>query len=191
MSVTTGFELPALKRLGELAVARPVIIFDTREQRPLVFERLKSRPGTLQTGDYSIAGLETLFSIERKTIDDLANCCTGQNRERFERELHRLRAYRFRRLLIVGAEEDIYRCRYHSSVTPKAIFATLGAFEARFDLPVVFIPCPRLAARKIESYAFWFAREHILAANNLLRAATTDQVCDRVTNGEAVQNGQS
>jgi len=134
--------------------------------------------------------LETLFSIERKTIDDLANCCTGPNRERFERELQRLRAYRFKRLLVVGTEEDICRCRYHSSVTPKAVFATLGAFEARFDLPVVFISCPRLAGRKIESWAFWFVREYVLAANGLLRAAIYQEI-NRITNGEEVPNGQS
>ncbi len=185
----TSFELPALKHLGELAGARPVIIYDTREQRPLVFEQLESRPGTLQTGDYSIAGLETLFSIERKTIDDLANCCTGQNRERFERELHRLRGYRFKRLLVIGREDDICQGRYHSSITPKAVFAMLGAFEARFDLPVVFVPCPRLAGRKIEAWSFWFSREHIVAANGLLRA-TTYQEINRITNGEEAPNGQ-
>jgi hypothetical protein len=31
----------------------------------------------------------------------------GDNRERFERELHRLRGYRFKRLLVVGSEAEI------------------------------------------------------------------------------------
>ena len=38
---------------------------------------------------------------------ELVACCMGDNRVRFERELHRLRGYRFKRLLIVGSEKDI------------------------------------------------------------------------------------
>jgi hypothetical protein len=36
-----------------------------------------------------------------------AACCMGENRQRFERELHRLRGFRFARLLVVGSEEEI------------------------------------------------------------------------------------
>jgi len=87
-----GFTLPALRSLGDLADQAPVIIIDSREQTPLQFTRLEARVATLPSGDYSIAGLEELFAVERKSIPDLVACCTGQNRERFERELHRLQA---------------------------------------------------------------------------------------------------
>jgi hypothetical protein len=59
-----AFRLPARRSLGELADRAPVIVVDTREQEPLAFERLASVRGTLQTGDYSVAGLQDLFSIE-------------------------------------------------------------------------------------------------------------------------------
>jgi DNA excision repair protein ERCC-4 len=180
-SVGGDSELPVLKR-SQAAGVRPTIVIDSREQRHLPFERLQTITKGLASGDYSIWGLESLFTVERKSIDDLANCCTGRNRERFERELHRLRGYRFKRLLIVGSEEDIYRCRYHSSVAPNAVLATLGAFEARYDLPVVFSPTPILASRQIERWAFWQSREVVLSANALLRA---------VTNGKEAQRGQS
>jgi DNA excision repair protein ERCC-4 len=182
-SVGGDFELPVLKRSQATGV-RPTVVIDSREQRHLPFERLKTITKGLASGDYSIWGLESLFTVERKSIDDLANCCTGRNRERFERELHRLRGYRFKRLLIVGQEDDIFRCHFRSAVTPKAVLATLGAFEARFDLPVVFIPCPRLAGRKIESWAFWFARESVLSANALLRAAVNGNGKKEVPNGQ-------
>jgi ERCC4-type nuclease len=77
------------------------------------------------------SGLEHLFAIERKSIPDLCACCVGANRERFQRELHRLRGFYFKRLLIVGREDDIYPGRYHSSVTPKAVFATLNGEVAQ------------------------------------------------------------
>jgi ERCC4-type nuclease len=76
-----AFRLPALRSLGELADRAPVIVIDTREPDPLAFERRSSIRGTLQTGDYSVAGLEDLFSIERKTVADLVGCCMGENRE--------------------------------------------------------------------------------------------------------------
>jgi DNA excision repair protein ERCC-4 len=150
----TGFEFPALKSLGQLAELSPRLVIDTREQDPLVFTRLESRRGTLLTGDYSIAGLENLFAIERKSIPDLVACCVGANRERFERELHRLRGFRFKRLLVVGREDDIHLGRYHSSVNPRAIFATLSAFEIRYDVPVVFASTASLAAHRVESGHF-------------------------------------
>jgi DNA excision repair protein ERCC-4 len=165
--------LPALKHLGELADVRPTIIVDTREQTPLPFSRLKTQAGTLVTGDYSIAGLESLFSIERKSIADLTACCIGENRSRFEKELLRLKAYRFKRLLIVGSELDIQNCRYHSSIAPKSVFGSLAAWEMRFDLPAIFKPNPEAAARQVESWAYYFARESVCVVNDLWRSSSS------------------
>jgi ERCC4-type nuclease len=165
----TNAKLPALRSLGELADAEPVIVIDTREQQPLPFSRLKTQPGALVTGDSSIAGLESLFAVERKSISDLVGCCMGQNRERFERELHRLRGFRFKRLVIVGTEAEVQEGKYCSNIKPKAVMATLGAFEVRYDLPVVFKPTPELAAAQIERWAYWFTREMVLTVNDLWR----------------------
>jgi ERCC4-type nuclease len=169
-TIERPFELPALKKLGELAGASPVIVIDTREQDPLTFARLESRPGALQTGDYSIVGLEEQFAIERKTVPDLAACCMRGNRERFERELHRLRGFRFRRLVIIGSEREISRGLVHSRINPASILATIAAFEVRYDCPIVFCPTAESAARKIETWAFWFARETVESVNNLYRS---------------------
>src|SRR4051812_41393080 len=107
-STTTApsMKLPALRSLGGLADFEPVIIVDTREREPLTFTNLPSRVGTLYSGDYSISGLEESFAVERKSIPDLVACCAGE-RDRFERELHRLRGFRFRRLLVVGDQRDV------------------------------------------------------------------------------------
>src|SRR5258708_32244549 len=166
---TADFNLPALRHLGDLADHEPVIVVDTREIQALSFSRLQSVRKMLTTGDYSVRGLEQLFAVERKSITDLASCCLGQNRERFSRELHRLRGFRFKRLLIVGSEEDIYRCRYHSSISPKAVLATLAAFEVRYDCAVVFRSSPEVAARQIASWAFSVSREMVDVADDLWR----------------------
>jgi len=167
--------LPALRGLAKLADLRPVIAVDTREQEPLKFTRLEAVSFALFTGDYSIRGLEDSFAVERKSIDDLANCCLSSSRERFEHELHRLRGFRFKRLLVVGSREDIAAGHYHSRIAPKAVLATLGAFETRY-VPVVFAATPEEAARMIEQWAFYFSREIVENANALLRGCQAEIV---------------
>jgi ERCC4-type nuclease len=148
----------------------PVIIIDSREQAPLVFPILQAIRGTLTTGDYSVVGLENLFTVERKSIEDLVNCCCAGNRERFERELHRLRGFRFKRMLIVGSEAEILAERYRSNIRPQAVMASLGAFEVRYDLPVVFKSTPEAAAQQIERWAHWVTREYLVIADRLRKA---------------------
>jgi DNA excision repair protein ERCC-4 len=169
--VSADATLPGLRGLRTLADLRPVIVVDSREQNPLCFNRLQAVPGTLYSGDYSILELEASFAVERKSLTDLANCCRGANRERFEHEAQRLRGCRFKRLLVVGTRADIAACHYHSRIAPKAVLATLGAFEVRYDLPVVWAETPEAAAREVERWVWYFAREVVVAANDLLRGS--------------------
>jgi DNA excision repair protein ERCC-4 len=101
----------------------------------------------LYAGDYALLGAEWAAAIERKSIEDLVGCCTGDNRERFERELMRLRGCAFRRLLIVGSRGLIKTGRYRSKIAPKAVLATLSAFEVRYSIPVVFCETPEIAGQ--------------------------------------------
>jgi hypothetical protein len=54
----------SLKSLTE--ALEVTIVVDSREQDPLPFTRFKTVSGNLLTGDYSVLGLESWFSIERK-----------------------------------------------------------------------------------------------------------------------------
>jgi ERCC4-type nuclease len=160
-----------LKSLGELADAQPIIETDSREQTPLVFTRLRSVRATLSEGDYRIAGV-TDFVVERKgSLDELAGCCIGNNRDRFERELFRLRPYRFKKLLIIGAscERDILTHPYRSAINPRCVLGSLFAWQARYDIPYVLVPSPMVAARFIETWAMYHCRETVQSANGLLR----------------------
>jgi hypothetical protein len=66
-----------------------------------------------------------------------ASCC-APNRERFERELLRMRSYSFR------------QTKYHSNINPQSIIGSLATWKIRFNLPVVFSVSPNLAARQLE-----------------------------------------
>ncbi len=155
------------------AGAGPTIVIDTREQEPLPIDGLPVKQGTLVSGDYSIRGAEELFAVERKTVTDLVGCCTGDNRARFERELHRLRGFDFARLLVIGNPEDITAGRYRSTIPPASIMASLAAWEVRYRVPVVFAPTVSDAVAYVEGWALWFARERIKTAEAIARAPQT------------------
>ena len=136
----------------------PTIIIDTREQTPLPFANLTTERATLATGDYSVKGFENDFCIERKSVADLVQSATFE-RERFERELVRMRGYSFRRLLIVGTLADIEAHRYRSQTNPKSVIASVTAFEIRYQLPVCYSPTPEAAAVQVERWAWFYCRE--------------------------------
>ena len=89
----------ALRLPAEPAYERLTAIIDRREQQPLELAPLRARRGTLTTGDYSLAGLEHIVAVERKSLADLVACCGGA-RARFEREVQRLLAYPARALVV-------------------------------------------------------------------------------------------
>jgi hypothetical protein len=172
-TVKSELSLPALRGLNELADAVPTLVQDTREQIGIPFRRLSCVRGTLSEGDYAILGV-TDFSIEvKRTLDEFSSCCIGHNRDRFERELFRLRPYKFKRLLLItGAvtDADVLNYPYRSRISPKAVLSSLYSFQARFDLPYVLVPSPQAAAERIENWALFWAREVCHSANGLLRA---------------------
>ena len=70
------------------------IVRDSREQAPFTFSGLpvEVSVGALEAGDYSLHGFERRVAVERKELGDLVGCL-GTDRERFQRELARLRGY--------------------------------------------------------------------------------------------------
>jgi DNA excision repair protein ERCC-4 len=130
-----------------------------------------SRVVTLVTGDYGILGAEHAAAIECKSLDGLVACC-GFERGRFKRELIRMRGYPFRRLVVVGARADIEAGRYRSQIKPRAVLASLSAFEVRYDLPIYYFPDPAAAALQVESWCYWIAREIRERADSLRKVCT-------------------
>ncbi|MBN2563135.1 MAG: ERCC4 domain-containing protein [Phycisphaerae bacterium] len=135
----------------------PVVIIDTREQDPLTFANLPSERATLDTGDYSILGLERLIAVERKTLTDLLACC-GRDRERFRRELQRLRAYRFRLLVVEIDAQTLERGDWRGKLQPAHVLGSLAAWTAQYSLPVWLAGSHEAAARFVERWLYQAAR---------------------------------
>ena len=113
------------------------ILIDAREQQPFEFPGFQTEVRTLPTGDYALAAAPSLCCIERKaSVAELA-ACVGRERERFERELLRLKAYPCRLLLIECGWDDIENpARYPGQVGPKHVIGSLISWSCR-SIPYV------------------------------------------------------
>lgn len=124
------------------------VIIENREQLPWKFPAdIETMPGTLQSGDYSILGLEELISIERKSLSDFLGCCTGDGRDRFKRELLRLRSFRCKAVIIETSLQTILDGGYRSKINPESVLGSITSWQTRYGVPFVFADNPESAAR--------------------------------------------
>ncbi len=120
------------------------VIIDTREQAPFSFrdiDNLKRYGGKpliipteksgLNTGDYSIKGMESRMAIERKEMGDFFNCC-GSDRERFERQLARLNELEFGCMVIEAGWTMIMRGHRESKMEPESIRGSVIAWQMEY-----------------------------------------------------------
>ena len=135
----------------------PTVLIDTREQDPWEFRNLPSELGALQTADYSIRGLEHLVALERKSLPDLL-ACVGHERDRFKRELQRLRAYRFRCVVVECDHADLERGEWRSQLKPSHVLGSLAAWTAQYSLPIMLVGSHEAGARFCERFLFQAAR---------------------------------
>jgi DNA excision repair protein ERCC-4 len=131
----------------------PIIIVDTREQAPYTFAGIPSDTPegggpysvtiarrTLQSGDYSIEGLESIVAVERKSIADLFGTI-GQGRDRFVRELERLSAYRYAAVVFEATwDQIVFDPPAHSRLSAKTVHRSIVAWQQRFPR-VHWWPC--------------------------------------------------
>ncbi len=133
-----------------------VVMVDTREQSPWCLAPLRVEAGTLATGDYSIAGLTDLVVLERKSLADLVACC-GRERERFERELDRLRAYPHRCVVVEADWAAIAAGGWQGAVTPRVVLSSIASWTAE-GVPFVLAGGRAGAAEFARSFLMGVAR---------------------------------
>lgn len=74
------------------------IIIDTREQQPWTFAQYATAHKKLDTGDYSVEGLENILAIERKkSVNEIANNIVEP---RFKDVIHRLSQIKYAFILL-------------------------------------------------------------------------------------------
>src|SRR5271155_877807 len=143
-----------------------VILIDRREQRPLVFDGVETRPATLKTADYSCIAdgvdLQDVVAIERKSVSDLLGC-VGQGRDRFERELERLEKIRFRALVVEGTLGAVIRATGETRLTVNAVVGSTLSWIFKYHVPVIFADDRALAARAVVTLLRHAARYELAA----------------------------
>jgi len=131
-------------------------ICDSREQTPLDLAPMRTERAGLTTGDYSIRGLEDVIAIERKSLTDLVGC-VGVERERFERELVRLRAYPCRAVVVEATWGELLAGGWRSKVTPASASGSVLAWISD-GIPFLFVGNHEEAGRAVARLMFVAAR---------------------------------
>ncbi len=149
-----------------LDAAKLTVICDTREQTPLDVAPMQMVRGTLTTGDYSIAGLQDVVAVERKSLSDLTGSL-GYGRDRFMREMHRLIAYPARLLVIEGTMSQIQLKQYRSQIEPNSVIGSLLGLMAD-GIPVLFAGDHAEAGRMVARFLFLVARRRFEQSQAIL-----------------------
>ena len=144
-------------------------VVDTREQNPLDLSPLQTTPGTLTTGDYSVLGLESVVSIERKSEDDMLSCI-GTDRERFDREVQRLLAFPVRALVVESTWARFEAGGWRSHLGPAPVIGSLLGWSA-MGLPIVMAGDHHTAGRYVSRMLFIAARRRWREARALITTA--------------------
>ena len=139
-----------------LVPADIVAVVDTREQRPLNLAPLRTISKGLETGDYSVLGLEHEIAIERKSLPDLV-ACVGRERERFDRECKRLLSYPSRAIVVEASWSDVLSGQYRAKVSPEAVYGSLVGWVA-MGIPIVMADNHEQAGRFVGRMLFISAR---------------------------------
>lgn len=157
-----------------------VIVIDTREQLPYSFS-IESTRATLKTGDYSLAGLESVVSIERKSLDDFIGCITA-SRERFENELSRADSLERFWVVIESTLTSIEKGLYRSKVNSESVLGTLAAWSNRHKVSFVFADNRQTGQKMTERLLKHAWLEHLKrqAANHQLSENSTDNIKTRL-----------
>lgn len=129
------------------------IIIDTREQKPWAFAGCDTINRKLDTGDYSIDGLEHLLCIERKnSVSEIAN---NISESRFKAEILRMQDYLYKFILLEFSLQDVLNYPVGSSVPrhmwnkikirPAYILKYLTELQIKHDIHVLFCDNPSSA----------------------------------------------
>lgn len=133
------------------------IAVDSREQAPFAFPDFTTTTRALDAGDYSVVGAESEIALERKSLPDLIQCLTRE-RERFERELLRLRGYPHRLVLVESDWAALVSGSYRSRLNPRSAAASVAAFSARYSIGFHFAGTREAAQGFAADYLFQSAR---------------------------------
>jgi hypothetical protein len=164
--------IPVLAERGgtQLQTPRPTLLVDTREQNPFNFARFQGwfagvEKRALPLGDYSIAGLEDVCTVERKDLSDLVHSCIA-NRAAFLHRLRLMARYPHRLLVITSTLSQIKSPYTHTSFDPNRTTQFLIAVLAGLQVPFICSETHELGEELVGSYLYQIHLYHWLESND-------------------------
>lgn len=132
---------------------RTPIIIDTREIEPYSFDpvRVVTQRRALPAGDYSVVGLEGRVAVERKSMDDFVTTVI-RSRERFNRELAKLRTCEAACVVVEGSLADVFARNYRGGAHPASVFGAVVSIILDLGVPVFFCSDRQIACRFTQDY---------------------------------------
>jgi hypothetical protein len=142
------------------------VIRDTREQKGWDFhpeekvagkiQVLGTEVGTLEAGDYSLKGYEDIIRIERKMgfRELFGNYSPVANRERFEREMEKLRHIKYKYIIVESSLSDdllgMAPPQVQTGLPCNTVMKWLEELEVEYGISVKYAgPCGKRLARTI------------------------------------------
>ena len=174
--------LPVVAERGgtQLRAPRPVVVVDTREQNPFSFARFRGwfagvekRP--LRVGDYSVAGLEEVCTVERKDLSDLVHSFTA-GRPAFLARLREMSQYPQRLLVITAALSQVKSPYEHSPASPNQVTQSLIAALAGLRVPFLCVESHELGEEIVASYLYQVFLYHWLETQGYGRYLMDDDL---------------
>jgi DNA excision repair protein ERCC-4 len=153
-----------------------VLIQDSREKHG--YAHLFQSPHVvagLDCGDYSVAGLEHLISIERKSFQDLLGSLTS-GRDRFEAELKRARSLHRFYVIVECTPRDLLVDDFGrlSRANPRSIWGTICVWSTRYH-PFIFGGTRADSARLCEGLLVGYAKEFLKGSEAMRKAGNTSR----------------
>lgn len=136
----------ATKQKADCAFAPFTVVIDVSEKTPWQFKAVKAdadqgclplvvttEVDKLETGDYSIRGIERSICIERKSKADLFRSLSPSDRDRFEGQLSRMQAMDFAAVIVEApVDEMLSDPPEHLDIKPKEVIRAMMELSLRF-----------------------------------------------------------
>lgn len=132
-------------------IFKPTIIIDSREKKPWRFNKCSTCEASLiqklDTGDYTMQGMESIFVIERKSSVPELYVNLGAEKARFIREMERIQSFKHKFLFFEFSIDDIYKWPTISKritgrrcgLTPQYIVSMLVEIQIKYGVGIIFL----------------------------------------------------
>lgn len=141
-----------------------IILVDTREQIPFRFPNTKSQ--ALPYGDYSVEyngkSYHDKIVIERKGGIGELYAFSGSERDRFCRELEKMKDVKYKYILIEADFLDIVNKQPYGKLPSSTVYSTILSFAIKYQITPLFCNSHQNARQVLWKLFYFFVKYEIL-----------------------------